>query len=1458
MGPPATLRSVIVGIGLLATPAFADCSALPAVTCDATSPNPYGAIIGLGPATASGASVTLDAGAQVVVQQNAINQNAISLGNNATITLSDGSLVQMTSANAAGLYKTGGNTIEFGSNSTLTIGVGAQVLALGTDHQGEAINPFGVNNVIINNGTIKAANAAAIWMQSNTGLNTIINNITGTIESDQSGGNVIGGGGSAVDFTNKGSVVGNINFGGGNDIMRVYTGSSTSGTINGGGGANSLFLNGAGSAALPAQFSKFQTLTKQDSGTWNVTQTLSSIGLTAVEVQQGTLVLSGANNPTYTGTMTVDSGAILQGDASGLPNTILDNGRVNFAQLINATYAGAIGGSGSMTKSGAGSLTLTGNNAYLGLTTVSQGTLQVSAPGNVGPGGIQIDAGATLSLLPAAGAGFTLNNALTGQGTLFARMGAVSDAFAFGASAGTAFAGTAELANGTFALSGANTAALAKATLQIDANNTTTIGPGVQAIGGLTLNGGKAIFNTSVPSDTVSPNSISTGSLTLNSGQVEVTIPNPATPPSTFAGPGSPSTLLQQDDGVLDRLISATSVTGSAGGVALVDQNGALVPASLLVNIAQGAGTDAIASYGYGLSSGPANNGLYVSYGLTQLNLLAGQTLDLSGDDGTLAGSELHAKITGPGNLTIDANNTITLNDSANNYTGATTVSGGTLALGASGALGKTSDLIVNAGAAANIGGTTQTVGALNIGGALDLAHGALATSTALGSGTLTTAAGSAVNIDGGALTVASGGSTAPGSLLGGGSLNLTGGALQINGSNPNLSASTAIASGATATLNDGAGLGNGAIADAGTLTFSGASGQLSNTVTGPGALRVINGSNVAATGAISNTGLIKIDAASALQIGNGGTSGSIYGNIIDDGSLRFDRSDVVAYAGSISGLGSVSQIGPGTTIFSGDSPYSGGTYVSAGTLGVTGALTNSVATVESGATLGGDGSVFGIVVRSGGTIAPGVLAPFSTLNVAGMASFEPGSVFLVNVNAAGQNDRLISGGVTNLSGASLRVVAANGLYNPATRYTLITAAGGVKGSFLSFSTTANLAFLSPIVTYDANDAYLGFVQTDPFWTAAKTPNEIATATALQQLPGNSALYSAIVGQGAAGALQAFDALSGEIHASAVSAAFDDSRLPREAVLDRLANPYGSLPGRGAAGFETTNTIAAPSPSQIFATWGQAFGSYGRIGGDGNAATLDRSLDGFVLGADATLDDHYRLGLVGGYTQATISVDARASSGRVASTYAGAYGGVSLEGLQVRGGAFYSYNRYDLNRTISFPNFGETASSAYGGNTLQAFGEVGWRVGAPSLARSTWIEPFVGALAMRIQTDSFTEAGGVSALTGESGNYTYGATTLGMRGQTAILDETNFLARGLLGWRHLYGGVTPASALAFASAPNVPFSILGAPIARDALMIEAGFDWRVSKTATLGVYYSGALAARDFDNAIKARFDMAF
>ncbi len=69
------------------------------------------------------------------------------------------------------------------------------------------------------------------------------------------------------------------------------------------------------------------------------------------------------------------------------------------------------------------------------------------------------------------------------------------------------------------------------------------------------------------------------------------------------------------------------------------------------------------------------------------------------------------------------------------------------------------------------------------------------------------------------------------------------------------------------------------------------------------------------------------------LQIGNGGTSGSIVGDITDNATLAFNRSDNTPFGGIVSGTGNLVKDGPGSTTLVMRNTFTGGTQVKGGTL---------------------------------------------------------------------------------------------------------------------------------------------------------------------------------------------------------------------------------------------------------------------------------------------------------------------------------------------------------------------------------------------------------------------------------------------------------------------------------------------------------------------------------------------
>ena len=176
-----------------------------------------------------------------------------------------------------------------------------------------------------------------------------------------------------------------------------------------------------------------------------------------------------------------------------------------------------------------------------------------------------------------------------------------------------------------------------------------------------------------------------------------------------------------------------------------------------------------------------------------------------------------------------------------------------------------------------------------------------------------------------------------------------------------------------------------GNVADNGALAFDRSDvATFAGVVSGTGSLSQIGSGTTILTAENSYAGGTTITAGT-LQLGNGGTTGRIVGGVVDNGTLAFDRSDTMPFAGVISGSGAVTQIGSGTTILTADNPYTGGTNVSSGTLVVgdfahpTAALSGGGSiSVGSGGALGGYGSATGAVTNSGviaaGSATPGFL----------------------------------------------------------------------------------------------------------------------------------------------------------------------------------------------------------------------------------------------------------------------------------------------------------------------------------------------------------------------------------------------------------------------------------------------------------------------------------------------------
>jgi outer membrane autotransporter protein len=608
-------------------------------------------------------------------------------------------------------------------------------------------------------------------------------------------------------------------------------------------------------------------------------------------------------------------------------------------------------------------------------------------------------------------------------------------------------------------------------------------------------------------------------------------------------------------------------------------------------------------------------------------------------------------------------------------------------------------------------------------------------------------------------------------------------------------------------TLNVGGGTVDTAHGDA---TFTGnIDGVGGLTKTGPGTL-TLSGENSYSGGTTVGEGTLV------------GTAQSLQGAIANNGNVTFSQETDGVFAGDISGSGSVTKTGAGSLNFTGTSAYTGQTAVEAGRLAVNGSLANSTVAIGSGAAIGGNGTVGGLIIHTNATAAPG--NSIGKLTSATFVIFEPDSFYAVEVDAAGHHDQIVANGTATLQGGTVQVLAENGDYNPTTSYTILTADGGVTGQFAN--ATSNLAFLTPSLAYGANSVQLTLIRNDlSFAAAGKTRNQIATGSAIDgAFAVGSAVYDTLVGATTGEAAQAFDALSGEIHASALSAAVQDATLLRRTVFDRTSGPVN---GRDVQ------------------LWSQVVGTWSDIDRKGNAAAFERSNQGFLVGAEFNANERIKLGIASGYTDGTVRVNDRRSRADVRSIHGMAYAGARFGALSVRLGGSYTGLKLDSQRAASFRSFDEHLTARYNGSITQLFGEMGYRV---ALGIGS-VEPFVGLTGLRLHNSSFAEHGGTAALSGESGSRDFGWSTLGLRTTIGAADAP-VAFRLRMGWQHALSGRAVSSDLAFASGAG--FAIQGAPLARDSALTDAAIEWRAAPRLTLGVGYAGTIADQGQDHSVRA------
>ena len=1273
--------------------------------------------------------------------------------------------------------------------------------------------------------------------------------------NDYSGGTTVSGGilqGTTTslqgNITNNAAVVFNQSIGG------IYAGSMS--------GTGSLTLSGPGNVTLTGANS-YSGGTTVSGGTLTGTTTSLQGNITnnaAVVFNQsisgiyagsmsgtGSLTLSGPGNVTLTGANsysggTTVSGGTLTGTTSSLQGNIVNNASVVFNQSANGTYAGNMSGSGNLTKTGAGNVTLTGTNSYTGGTTVSGGTLT----------------GSTTSL----------------QGDITNNAAVVFNQTSSGTYAGTMSGG------GSLTKTGAGTLILA-------ANNTytgvTTISGGILQLGnggtagmiaGDVINNGVLAFNRSdnvVFAGNISgtgsiaymgPGTVTlTGSSTYSGGTMISGGTVQAGSDSAFGAAGTTLT-------VVGGTIQATASFTIARSITLTTPGGTFDTNGNTLTL-QGAisGTGGLTKTGVGTLILTGTNS-YTGGTTVSAGILQGTTSSLGGNivnnaavvfDQSTNGT-YGSVLSGTGSLTKAGSGDVTLTGT-NSYTGGTTVSGGTLT-------GSTTNLqgnILNnaavvfdqdtngtyAGVLSGTGGLTKTgFGNVTLTGANSYSGGTTVSGGTL-TGNTTSLQGNIVNNAAVVFNQVTDGTYA-GIMSGTGGLTKSGaGNLTLSGAN-SYSGGTMVSggtlTGATSSL-QGNIVNNAAVVFTGGGTYAGnmtGTGSLNVSTTG---LLILSGANAYTGGTTINSGTLQ------------GNATSLQGNIVNNAALVFDQATTGTYAGAIAGTGSLTKVGAGQLVLTGNSVVGGGTTVSAGLLTVNGSLTGNV-TVTNGGALGGSGTLIGALAVNGGTVAPG--NSIGTMTVTGNF-VQTGGVYQVEVSSAGQNDKIVATGTATINGGTVQVLAASGTYQRNTTYTIVSATGGLSGTYSGVN--SNLAFLTPSLSYDANNVYLLLAETaNAFAAGARTRDQYAVGTALDIASPTAtgdfntvlnALAALTAQQGAA----ALDAISGQPYAGFGSVNVGASLVFMNTLGQQIVAARGGGTATRVALAEACEIACDAADQPKWGAWISGLGGFGSIGGNANAGTLTYNLGGVAVGADYRFDPRFLVGVAFGYSSGRQWVSGFQGNGNSDNYSAALYASFNQGGLYVDALAGYAYSDNRLQRVMQIPGLATRyANGGTGANQFLGQIEAGYKIGVYEAAQAT-ITPFARFQSVAVSQNAFGESGAQSLnLSVAQQNTTSLRTVIGADfGASVPVGLERPLAITLrLGWAHEYADTARPMTAAFAGAPTAAFTVYGAQPLRDAAVVGFGLNAQIGASTSLYARYDGEITGRDDSHAISAGLRMTW
>ena len=575
------------------------------------------------------------------------------------------------------------------------------------------------------------------------------------------------------------------------------------------------------------------------------------------------------------------------------------------------------------------------------------------------------------------------------------------------------------------------------------------------------------------------------------------------------------------------------------------------------------------------------------------------------------------------------------------------------------------------------------------------------------------------------------------------------------------------------------------------------------------------------------------------------------------NGPMKFDWGDVtVNFSGTsnwsnpINGAGGLIKQGSGTLNLIQPASYTGLTQVQGGTLNAK-SLAGSVSIGAAG-TLAGAQTILGDVTNAG---------------VLGISGIAVGSDVVVNGNYVQQgNGRLAVSlgsslritGTASLAGGDLYVIGTNPGYVANSHTNVLSAGGGLSGTFSALNKASNVVLLDATLNYDASSAWLDVTQVQATAVQGMTYTA-ASYGAAQRVDGAFGLINAQLGSGTAAtgatpvatafvagaaslqqsaslaaAQHSLESLSGQLHAASAAMTFEAIDAGTRALSDR----FDSL-------------LDAPQAG----AWTQGLGYHGGMSRSGYGH-VGYDLSGALVGQDLRVGSNGFAGYALSQSQGLGRLAESADQGRSRALEGMLYGGAVHGSWYTMGRFGIGDYRETMRRQLQLGEQFAGVSSDVHGRYGVAYGESGYRF-AWGRAQLT---PYVNLQYAQIRRDGFDELGaygfGLKSGAQSTARWQAGAGLRASREWT-LAGGGSLSLQGRMLWQQSFGLRGETFDASF-SGINQFAPVGGIGLARYGGMLGATLDWKMTPSASLQFGYDRYLGQGRQAQMASASFSWAF